>query len=141
MSATTLDALEMAMGRKIALRAVDSSTEQLLEMVLEATREITRNMQSVEERLLNAVTDHMKQRIESEQARLVQCLNVVDEYLMACNSVLREGGEIRGRIVGLQERLSAFGFASVSPPDVSSFADIESIIQERIAALKSQGKL
>jgi len=37
--------------------------------------------------------------------------------------------------VGLQDRLSAFGVASVSPPHLSS--DLESIIQERIAALKS----
>ncbi len=139
MSATTIDALERVMGRKIALRAVNSSTERVLVAVLEATREITRNIQSIEERLLNAVTDHMKERIEIEQVRLAQCFDVVDEYLMACNSVLREGSEIRNRIVGLQERLSGFGVASVSPPDLSS--DLESIIQERIAALKSQGKL
>ncbi len=139
MSATTIDALERVMGRKIALRAVNSSTERVLVAVLEATQQITRNIQSIEERLLNAVTDHMKERIEIEQVRLTQCFDVVDEYLMACNSVLREGSEIRNRIVGLQERLSGFGVASVSPPDLSS--DLESIIQERIAALKSQGKL
>jgi hypothetical protein len=60
---------------------------------------------------------------------------------MACNVVLREGSEIRNHIAALQNRLSVLGVASAAPPDDFSSGDLESIIQQRIAALKSQGKL
>jgi hypothetical protein len=147
---TIIEALEKATGRRISLRAADQSTdsraadqspERMLETLLEVAREIIRNIQPIEERLLHAATDHIKERVESEKARLAECLNIVDEYLLACNSLLRDGSQIRNHIVAFQERLSALGIASVTPPDPFSSGDFESVIQERIAALKSQGKL
>lgn len=115
---------------------------RLVETLLDVTHQLSRQIRPIEEQLVQVSIDHLRQRMEWGKRRLLECLAGIDQHLLDCRSLIEECNTVRANIRGLNERLASLG-GSPLPVIEEEFgsADLEEVLKERIAGLRSQGKL
>jgi primosomal protein N'' len=119
----------------------EQSYERLLQALQDMKNEIAKQIRPVEEQIIQANIDHLRQTFNQESRRLSKCLEEIDDNILACRQYLQDYERIRANLFALNEKLIQLGAESVPVPDGLPTNDLGEIIRQRIEHLRSQGKL
>jgi hypothetical protein len=119
----------------------EEAFERLLQALQDMKSEITKQIRPVEEQIIEANRDHLRQSFTQESRKLNKCLEELDDNILACRQYLQEYDRIRGGLQGLNEKLAQLGAESLLVPDGLPTHDLGEIVRSRIEHLKSQGKI
>jgi chromosome segregation ATPase len=103
--------------------------------------EITKQIRPVEEQIIQANVDHLRQSFGQESRRLAKCLEEIDDNILACRQYLQDYERIRAGLQSLNDKLAQLGADSLQIADGLPTVDLGEIIRERIDHLRSQGKI
>ena len=95
----------------------------------------------MEEQIIQANADHLRQTFNQESRKLNKCLEEIDNNILACRQYLQDYERIRSSLHALNEKLSQLGAEAIQVPDGLPSADLGDIIRTRMEHLKSQGKI
>jgi primosomal protein N'' len=119
----------------------EQSYERLLQALQDMKNEIAKQIRPVEEQIIQANVDHLRQTFSQESHRLSKCLEEIDDNILACRQYLQDYERIRSSLYGLNEKLTQLGAESVRLPDGLSTTDLGEIVRQRIEDLRLQGKI
>jgi hypothetical protein len=119
----------------------EESFERLLQALQDMKSEIAKQIRPVEEQIIQANVDHLRQTFTQESRRLCKCLEEIDDNILACRQYLEDYERIRSNLHNLNERISQLGAESLVLPDGLPTLDLGEIVRERIEYLRSQGKI
>jgi chromosome segregation ATPase len=119
----------------------EQSYECLLQALQDMRNEIAKQIRPVEEQIIQANVDHLRQTFAQESRRLSKCLEEIDDNILACRQYLQEYERIRSSLYGLNEKLAQLGAESVQIPDGLPTSDLGEIVRQRIEYLRLQGKI
>jgi len=119
----------------------EQSYERLLQALQDMKNEITKQIRPVEEQIIQANVDHLRQTFSQESRRLSKCLEEIDDNILACREYLQDYERIRSSLYGLNEKLTQLGAESVQVPDGLATTDLGEIVRQRIEHLRIQGKI
>src|SRR5688500_12654837 len=119
----------------------EQSYERLLQALQDMKSEIAKQIRPVEEQIIQANVEHLRQTFNQESRRLSKCLEEIDDNILACRQYLQDYERIRSSLYGLNEKLTQLGAQSIQVPDGLPTADLGGIVRERIDYLRSQGKI
>jgi chromosome segregation ATPase len=119
----------------------EESFERLLLALQDMKNEITKQIRPVEEQIIQANVDHLRQSFSQDSRKLSKCLEEIDDNILACRQYLQDYERIRSGLHGLNERLSQLGAEALQVPDNLPSSDLGEIVRQRIEYLRSQGKI
>lgn len=119
----------------------EQSYERLLQALQDMKSEIAKQIRPVEEQIIQANVDHLRQSFSQESRKLSKCLEEIDDNILACRQYLQDYERIRSSLHGLNEKLTQLGAESLQVPDGLPSSDLGEIVRQRIEHLRSQGKL
>jgi hypothetical protein len=119
----------------------EQSYERLLQALQDMKSEIAKQIRPVEEQIIQANVEHLRQSFGQESRRLSKCLEEIDDNILACRQYLQDYERIRSSLYGLNEKLTQLGAQSIQVPDGLATTDLGEIVRERIDFLRSQGKI
>jgi chromosome segregation ATPase len=119
----------------------EQSYERLLQALQDMKNEIARQIRPVEEQIIQASVDHLRQSFSQESRRLAKCLEEIDDNILACRQYLQDYERIRTGLQNLNEKLAQLGADSLEITDGLPTRDLGEIITQRIDHLRSQGKI
>jgi hypothetical protein len=119
----------------------EQSYERLLQALQDMKNEIAKQIRPVEEQIIQANIDHLRQTVAQESQKLSKCLVEIDENILACRQHLEAYERTRSGLHGLNEKLSQFGAEAIPLPDGLPTSDLGEIVTQRIEHLRSQGKI
>ena len=119
----------------------EQSYERLLQALQDMKSEITKQIRPVEEQIIQANVEHLRQSFGEESRRLAKCLEEIDDNILACRQYLQDYERIRSGLQSLNEKLAQLGAESLQVADGLPTTDLGEIIRERIDHLRSQGKI
>jgi len=119
----------------------EQSYERLLQALQDMKNEIAKQIRPVEEQIIQANVDHLRQTFSQESRRLSKCLEEIDDNILACRQYLQDYERIRSSLYGLNEKLTQLGAESVQLPDGLPTTDLGEIVRQRIEDLRLQGKI
>ena len=119
----------------------EQSYERLLQALQDMKTEIAKQIRPVEEQIIQANVDHLRQSFNQESRKLGKCLQEIDENILACRQYLQDYERIRSTLHSLNEKLSQLGADGVQMPENLPSSDLGEIIRQRIDYLKSQDKI
>jgi neutral trehalase len=95
----------------------EQSYERLLQALQDMKSEITKQIRPVEEQIIQANVDHLRQTFNQETRRLLKCLEEIDDNILACRQYLQDYERIRSSLYALNEKLTQLGAESIQIPD------------------------
>ena len=119
----------------------EQSYERLLQALQDMKNEIAKQIRPVEEQIIQANVDHLRQTFSQESRRLSKCLEEIDDNILACRQYLQDYERIRSSLYALNEKLTQLGAESVQIPDGLATTDLGEIVRQRIEYLRLQGKI
>jgi chromosome segregation ATPase len=119
----------------------EESYERLLQALQDMKNEIAKQIRPVEEQIIQANVDHLRQSFVQDSRRLTKCLEEIDDNILACRQYLQDYERIRSGLHGLNEKISQLGAESLQVPDGLPTSDLGDIVRQRIEHLRSQGKI
>lgn len=119
----------------------EQSYERLLQALQDMKSEIAKQIRPVEEQIIQANVDHLRQTFSQESRRLAKCLEEIDDNILACRQYLQDYDRIRSSLYSLNEKLIQLGADSIQVPDGLPTSDLGEIIRQRIDHLRSLGKI
>ncbi len=119
----------------------EQSYERLLQALQDMKNEIAKQIRPVEEQIIQANVDHLRQSFSRESRRMVKCLEEIDDNILACRQYLQEYERIRSSLQSLNEKLCQLGADALQVPDGLPTSDLGEIVRQRIEHLRSQGKI
>ena len=119
----------------------EESFERLLQALQDMKNEIAKQIRPVEEQIIQANVDHLRQIFNQESRRLNKSLEEIDDNILACRQYLQDYERIRSSLHGLNEKLAQLGAESLPVPDGLLTSDVGEIVRQRIEYLRSQGKI
>ena len=119
----------------------EQSYERLLQALQDMKSEIAKQIRPVEEQIIQANVDHLRQTFTQETRRLSKCLEEIDDNMLACRQYLQDYERIRSSLCGLDEKLIQLGAESIQIPDGLPTTDLGEIVRQRIEYLRLQGKI
>jgi primosomal protein N'' len=119
----------------------EQSYERLLQALQDMKNEIAKQIRPVEEQIIQANVDHLRQTFSQESRRLTKCLEEIDDNILACRQYLQDYERIRSSLYGLNEKLAQLGAESIQIPDSLPTADLGEIVRQRIEHLRTQAKI
>ncbi len=119
----------------------EQSYERLLQALQDMKSEIAKQIRPVEEQIIQANVDHLRQTFHQESRKLSKCLDEIDDNILACRQYLQDYEQIRSSLYGLNEKLIQLGAESIQIPDGLPTNDLGEIIRQRIESLRLQGKI
>ncbi|MGE5816727.1 MAG: hypothetical protein ACM37Z_01810 [Deltaproteobacteria bacterium] len=119
----------------------EQSYERLLQALQDMKTEIAKQIRPVEEQIIQANVDHLRQAFNQESRKLTKCLEEIDENILACRQYLHDYERIRSSLHGVNEKLSQLGADGIQMPESLPSSDLGEIIRQRIDHLTSQGKI
>ena len=119
----------------------EQSYERLLQALQDMKNEIAKQIRPVEEQIIQANVDHLRQTFTQESRRLTKCLEEIDDNILACRQYLQDYERIRSSLHSLNEKISQLGAESLQLPDGLPTSDLGDIVRQRIEYLRSQGKI
>jgi chromosome segregation ATPase len=119
----------------------EQSYERLLQALQDMKNEIAKQIRPVEEQIIQANIDHLRQTFNQESRRLSKCLEEIDDNILACRQYLQDYERIRSGLFALNDKLTQLGAESVQVPDGLPTTDLGEIVRQRIEHLRAQGKL
>ena len=119
----------------------EQSYERLLQALQDMKNEIAKQIRPVEEQIIQANVDHLRQTFSQESRRLTKCLEEIDDNILACRQYLQDYERIRSSLYGLNEKLAQLGAESIQIPDSLPTSDLGDIVRQRIEHLRTQAKI
>jgi primosomal protein N'' len=119
----------------------EQSYERLLQALQDMKSEIAKQIRPVEEQIIQANVDHLRQTFQQESRKLSKCLEEIDDNILACRQYLQDYEQIRSSLYGLNEKLIQLGAESIQIPDGLPTNDVGEIVRQRIESLRFQGKI
>jgi primosomal protein N'' len=119
----------------------EQSYERLLQALQDMKNEIAKQIRPVEEQIVQANVEHLRQTFSQESRRLSQCLEEIDDNILACRQYLQEHERIRSSLQALNQKLTQLGAESVQLPDGLPTTDLGETVRQRIEDLRLQGKI
>ncbi len=119
----------------------EQSYERLLQALQEMKSEIAKQIRPVEEQIIQANVEHLRQSFSQETRKLTKCIERIDENILACRQYVQEYERIRSSLHGLNDKLSQLGADGVQLPESLPSLELGEIVRQRIDLLHSQGKL
>jgi len=119
----------------------EQSYERLLQALQDMKAEIAKQIRPVEEQIIQANVDHLRQTFNQESRRLSKCLEEIDNNILACRQYLQDYERIRSSLHALNEKLCQLGADAIQVPDGLPSADLGDTVGRRIDHLRSQGKI
>jgi primosomal protein N'' len=119
----------------------EQSYERLLQALQDMKSEIAKQIRPVEEQIIQANVDHLRQTFSQESRRLSKCIEEVDDNILACRQYLQEHARIRASLDALNQKLTQLGAEGIQVPDALETNDLGEIVRQRIEHLRSQGKI
>lgn len=119
----------------------EQSYERLLQALQDMKNEIAKQIRPVEEQIIQANVDHLRQTFSQESRRLSKCLEEIDDNILACRQYLQDYERVRSSLFALNEKLAQLGAESVQVPDGLPTTDLGDIVRQRIEYLRLQGKI
>ncbi len=119
----------------------EQSYERLLQALQDMKNEIAKQIRPVEEQIIQANVDHLRQTFSQESRRLTKCLEEIDDNILACRQYLQDYERIRSSLYGLNEKLAQLGADSIQIPDSLQTSDLGEIVRQRIEHLRTQAKI
>jgi primosomal protein N'' len=119
----------------------EQSYERLLQALQDMKNEIAKQIRPVEEQIIQANVDHLRQSFSQESRRLSKCLEEIDDNILACRQYLQDYERIRSSLYGLNDKLAQLGAESIEIPDSLSTSDLGDIVRQRIEHLRTQAKI
>jgi hypothetical protein len=119
----------------------EQSYERLLQALQDMKSEITKQIRPVEEQIIQANVDHLRQTFNQETRRLLKCLEEIDDNILACRQYLQDYERIRSSLYALNEKLTQLGAESIQIPDGLPTTDLGEIVRQRTDYLRTQGKI
>jgi hypothetical protein len=123
------------------LMSEEQSYERLLQALHDMKNEIAKQIRPVEEQIIQANVEHLRQTFSQESRRLSKCLEEIDDNILACRQYLQDYERIRGSLHSLNEKITQLGAQSIQVPDGLPTTDLGDIVRQRIDLLRSQGKV
>ena len=87
----------------------EQSYERLLQALQDMKSEIAKQIRPVEEQIIQANVEHLRQTFNQESRRLSKCLEEIDDNILACRQYLQDYERIRSSLYGLNEKLTQLG--------------------------------
>lgn len=115
--------------------------ERLLQALQDMKSEIAKQIRPVEEQIIQANVEHLRQSFSQESRRLAKCLEEIDDNILACSRYLQDYERIRSGLQSLNEKLAQLGAESLQVADGLPALDLGEIIRQRVDHLRSQGKI
>ena len=78
----------------------EQSYERLLQALQDMKNEIAKQIRPVEEQIIHANREHIRQSFTQESQRLGQCLDEIDNNILACRKAMDEYERIRNGLMG-----------------------------------------
>ena len=119
----------------------EQSYERILQALQDMKNVIAKQIRPVEEQIIQANVDHLRQTFSQESRRLSKCLEEIDDNILACRQYLQDYERIRSSLYALNEKLTQLGAESVQIPDGLATTDLGEIVRQRIEYLRLQGKI
>jgi primosomal protein N'' len=119
----------------------EQSYERLLQALQDMKTEIAKQIRPVEQQIIQANIDHLRQAFSQESRRLSKCLEEIDDNILACRQYLQDYERIRSGLHMLNEKLIQLGADKIPVPDALGTTDLGEIVRQRIDHLRSQGKI
>jgi primosomal protein N'' len=119
----------------------EQSYERLLQALQDMKNEIAKQIRPVEEQIIQANVEHLRQAFSQESRRLAKCLEEIDDNILACRQYLQDYERIRGSLHSLNDKITQLGAQSIQVPDGLPTSDLGEIVRQRIDHLRSQGKI
>ena len=119
----------------------EQSYERLLQALQDMKSEIAKQIRPVEQQIIQANIDHLRQSFSQESRRLGKCLEEIDDNILACRQYLQDYERIRSGLKMLNEKLVQLGANAIAVPDGLATTDLGEIVRQRIEHLRSQGKI
>jgi len=119
----------------------EPSYERLLQALQDMKGEIAKQIRPVEEQIIQANVDHLRQSFGQESRRLSKCIEEVDDNILACRQYLQEHERIRATLAAINQKLIQLGAEGVQVPDGLNTSDLGEIVRQRIEHLQSHGKI
>jgi hypothetical protein len=119
----------------------EESFERLLQALQDMKSEIAKQIRPVEEQIIQANVDYLRQNFTQESSKLCKCLEEIDDNILACRQYLEDYERIRSNLHSLNEKISQLGAEALVLPDGLPNLDLGEIVRERIEHLKAQGKI
>ena len=119
----------------------EQSYERLLQALQDMKNEIAKQIRPVEEQIVQANVEHLRQTFSQESRRLSKCLEEIDDNILACRQYLQEHERIRSSLQALNQKLTQLGAESVQLPDGLPTTDLGETVRQRIEDLRLQGKI
>ena len=119
----------------------EQSYERLLLALQDMKNEIAKQIRPVEEQIIRANVDHLRQTFAHESQRLTKCLEEMDDNILACRQYLQDYERIRSSLHSLNEKLTQLGADSLQLPESLPTIDLGEIVRQRIEHLRAQGKI
>ncbi len=119
----------------------EQSYERLLQALQEMKSEIANQIRPVEQQIIQANIDHLRQSFSQESRRLSKCLEEIDDNILACRQYLQDYERIRSGLGMLNEKLIQLGVESIAVPNGLATTDLGEIVRQRIDHLRLQGKI
>jgi primosomal protein N'' len=119
----------------------EQSYERLLQALQDMKSEIAKQIRPVEQQIIQASVDHLRQSFSQESRRLSKCLEEIDDNILACRQYLQDYERIRLGLKTLNEKLIQLGADAIPIPDGLTTTDLGEIVRQRIEHLRAQGKI
>jgi chromosome segregation ATPase len=119
----------------------EESFERLLQALQDMKSEIAKQIRPVEEQIIQANVDHLRQSFKYESRRLAKCLEEIDDNILACRQYLQDYERIRSSLHGLNDKISQLGAETLQVPDSIPTSDLGEVVRQRIEHLRSEGKI
>ncbi len=119
----------------------EETYERILQALLDMKDEIQTQIRPLEDHIVQARIEDLKEVFEQQNNRLSDCLDSLDQKILDCRMHIEDYKRIYTDLVALNDRFSRLG--AKSPPISNSMpsTDIGDIIRQRIEDLKLQGRL
>lgn len=119
----------------------EQSYERLLQALLDMKSEIAKQIRPVEEQIVQANVDQIKQMFEQKKNMLGDCLDAIKQKILDCRLHIEEYDRIRSDLDSLNKRLSRLGADLLPLPEPLPTTDLGDLITRCIEDLRSQRKL
>jgi hypothetical protein len=119
----------------------EQANVRLLEALLDMKTEIQSRIRPLEEQIVQANIENLKDMFDQQKKMLGDCLTAIDRKILECLLHLQDYKRIQSDLSTLNEKLSRLGVASLSIPNSLPIEDLGDTIRYRIEHLKSKGLL
>jgi primosomal protein N'' len=119
----------------------EQSYERLLQALQDMKGEIAKQIRPVEQQIIQANIDHLRQSFSQESRRMSKCLEEIDDNILACRQHLQDYERIRAGLKMLNEKLVQLGADAIPVPNGLATTDLGEVVRQRIEHLRAQGKI